>query len=214
MYGGGGSTSIYNGSYAIISAAGGYGQGEKRTDTTVFSSSSSTRIDARTYYYNRFGVYVANITPIYSGTLNFRSTSYTADPYAFIDDINGNNLKSNDDSGGGNLNFNISYSVSSGTTYRLRIGSYSQTLSTIENTVWYATFPTSNVHLERNGYYKGGLGGGSSYCRSINNLIINNCSFINNVNSGNGKIIIMKLYPKSTKCIRKRHSKIFPMIIL
>lgn len=211
VYGGGGATDIsmegienstnWNNTEhlnsIIIQAAGGQGQGKTGGSTT--GGFNSTRFDARTEYVNRFGVYVANFTPTASGTLLFQSTSFSHDPYGFIDDEAGNNLAYNDD-GAGNLNFKLTYSVTAGKLYRLRIGSYSQTLSTTGYTVWFATYPVSLVKMQTV-ITSGGFGGGKNYFHSK----FYNTSITNYVNLDNGKIVITKL--ASTKTYFKRRNQ-------
>lgn len=121
---------------------------------------TTTRIDARTEFVNRAGVQAGYIIPKVSGNLMFRSDGYNYDPYGSIDDENGNNLASDDDSGrygsdssqpnngsGHYWDFLINYSVVAGRKYILRVGSFATSLSSTGWVKWYATFPESEVVL-------------------------------------------------------------------
>lgn len=218
VYGGGGRTDIsLNGienssnwnesnhlNSIIMSAAGGDGQGKTGGATT--GTWSSTRIDARTEFVNRQGVYAAYIIPKQSGKLYFRSNGYNYDPYGFVDDANGKNLASNDDSGRvgeyfGSPPWNgehhywdwlIQMNVTAGTKYQLRVGSFASVLGDGITgwAKWYATFPESEVVLYTV-ITSGGKGGGVDFFSNI----VYDTSISKYENIGNGKIVITKFAP-------------------
>jgi uncharacterized repeat protein (TIGR02543 family) len=186
----------------LISAAGGQGQGKTGGATT--GTCTSTRIDARTEFVNRQGVYAAYIIPKKSGTLYYRSNGYNYDPYGFVDDANGKQLAANDDSGRTGSHFGsppwngehhywdwlIQMSVSAGVKYQLRVGSFATSLGAGITgwAKWYATFPESEVEI-----YKvitsGGAGGGSNYFNSS----MFDTSTTQYANSGNGYVVITRM---------------------
>lgn len=204
VYGGGGATSVsLNGTEGssdwndpvhlnslLIMAAGGQGQGKTGGATT--GTYSSTRIDAKTEFVNRAGVQAGYIIPKTSGTLTFQSDGYSHDPYGFIDNANGKNIASDDDSGrsytGRSWDFRIQMGISAGTQYVFRIGSYASSLGTTGWSNWWATFPESEVVLYTV-VTSGGLGGGNDY---FSNDIFDS-SVTEYVNSDNGKIVITRI---------------------
>ncbi len=157
-FGGGGSSKIYKSNGEVILEAKG-GQGQGLVGGTTSATASRIRADGFTEFVDRSGVRCMEITPTVSGTLYFTSTSYSADPYGFIDTKNGNSFTQiayNDD-GGSAFNFAMSINVAKGTTYCLRIGAY----SSAGNCYWYATYPDSNVKVYV-AVATGGAGGGNN----------------------------------------------------
>lgn len=90
--------------------------------TTISAGSSYTAniTPAGKVLYYRF-------TPSSTGIYNFTSTG-SLDSYAYLLDANGNQLTYNDD-GGSNYNFLISYNLTSGTTYYLKVKLYSSSVT-------------------------------------------------------------------------------------
>jgi hypothetical protein len=165
---------------------GGGGQGKTGGATT--GTATSTRIDARTEYVNRAGVQAGYIIPKTSGQLIFQSTSYSHDPYGFIDNASGGNIASNDDSGrpytGNSWDFRIVLNVTAGTKYVFRIGSYASSLGTTGWANWFATYPNSEAVLYTV-ITSGGTGGGSDYFASS----MLSTSKTTNANRGNGYVV-------------------------
>lgn len=216
VYGGGGATSVaLNGTDGstnwndskhlnsrLIMAAGGQGQGKTGGATT--GTFTSTRIDARTEFVNRQGVHAGYIIPKKSGTVYFRSNGYNYDPYGFIDDANGKQLASNDDSGRTGSYFGsppwngehhywdwlIQMNVQAGVKYQFRVGSFASSLGANITgwAKWYATFPESEVVLYMS-ITSGGKGGGSNYFAS--SLFSTSTNTLNN--AGNGKVVITRI---------------------
>lgn len=171
--------------------------GSVSTGSLSGTASYISRHNGASYYTT-----VATITITSNGTLNFWSTSSSAnshqsDPYGYIYK-NGNLLASNDDGGVG-YNFSMSVSVSIGDIITLKIAGYSSSGST----PWQCTYPKSPP-------VSGGGGGGGwfgGYCASVdagggggsgyaNTSVLTNTS-LNNArgaaSNSHGYIIITKI---------------------
>lgn len=185
-YGGGGSTKIYKTNGEVILEAKG-GQGQGLVGGTTSATATRTKADGFTKFVDRSGVRCMEITPTVSGTLYFRSTSFSADPWGFIDIKNADgsftNVDSNDDAGG-NLNFLLSITVQAGKTYCLRVGAYSRA----GNSYWYATYPDSNVKIYV-AVATGGEGGGND----VINRLLTNTSSQKFYNKNNGYVSIANI---------------------
>jgi hypothetical protein len=79
------------------------------------------------------------VAPV-SGTYTFRSTKDQGDVYGSLLDANGNVIAQNDD-GGGNLNFLITYALTAGQTYYVQIRNYNQSYPTPVAYTLTATLP-------------------------------------------------------------------------